>query len=130
MLRANPFFKRFRCSRDADYHNGGICGGLTDGVARNAGKVRLRAECGENDDVVRLVAYDDLKARGKIRIFSDPHTELRVSGNYDFFRWKFAPGDAAARRFHEEGIGQGQGFILRQAQVAVLRVNQEQGFAR
>ena len=130
MLRANPFFKRFRCSRDADYHNGGIYGGFADSVAGNASKVRLRTERGENDDVVRLVADDDLKARGKIRIFIHPHAKLCVGCDNDFFRRHFSPSDAAARRFDKEGVGQGQGFVLRQASIAVLRVNQEQGFTR
>ena len=77
-----------------------------------------------------FVADDDLKVCGEVRIVLYPYAELRVGGNYDFFRRQFSPGDAKARRFGKEGIGQRQGFVLRQAQIAVLGVDQKQGFAR
>lgn len=130
VLRASKLLQRFRRCGDADHHDGWICGGFTYGVARNAGEVRLRAECGEDHNVMRLVADDDLKASGKSGIVSDPYAELRVSGNNDFVgdilcRWE----RCAARQLREEGVRQCQSFILRQAQVAVLGINQEQGFA-
>ena len=130
VLRASQLIKRFRRGGDADDHNIRICGGLADGVARNTGEVGLRTVCRECNNVVGFVADDDLKASGEIGVVLYPYTEPGIGGNYDFFWWKFSPGDAAARRFCKEGIGQRQGFILRQAQIAVLGINQEQGFAR
>ena len=130
MLRASPFLQWFRRGSNADHHYVGICGCLTDGVARNTGEVGLWAVVRENDDVMCFVADDDLKVCGKGRVILYPHAKLGVGGDYDFFRRKFSPGDAAACRFCKEGIGQGQGFVLRQTQVAVLGVNQEKGFAR
>ena len=125
VLRASQLIKRFRRSGDANNHNIRIFGGLADGVARNAGEVRLRAVCGKNDDVMCLVADDDLKASGEIRVVLYPYTEPSIGGNYDFFWWKFSPGDAAPRRFNKEGIGQREGFVLRKTKVAVLGVDKE-----
>ena len=77
-----------------------------------------------------FVADNNLKVCGKVRIVLHPHTKLGVGGDYDFFRRKFSPGDAASRCFCKEGIGQSQGFVLRQAQIAVLSIDQKQSFAR
>ena len=99
-------------------------------IPRNASKVGLRAVVGENNDVMGFVADDDLKVGGKVRITLDPYTELGISGYYNFLWRQFSPGDAKARRFGKEGIGQRQGFVLRQAQIAVLSVDQKQGFTR
>ena len=86
MLRASQLIKRFGCGGDADHHNGRVGGGFTDGVAGNAGEVGLRAVCGEDDNVVCLVADNDLKARGKGRVIFDPYTELGVGGYNGFVR--------------------------------------------
>ena len=129
VLWASKLLQRFRRCGDADHHDGWICGGFTYGVARNAGEVRLRAECGEDHDVMRLVADDDLKARGKSGIVSDPYTELGIGCYYDFFWRQFAPGNVASCGFQKENIRQCQRFVLYQAQVAVLGINKEKCFA-
>ena len=107
-----------------------ICGGLTDSVARNTGKVGLRTIVGENDDVVGFVADDDLKVGGEVRIVLHPHTKLGVGGDYSFLRRQFSPVDAAARRICKEGIEQSQGFILRQTQIAILGVDEKKCLVR
>ena len=78
MLRASQLIKRFWCGGDADHHNGRVGGGFTDGVAGNAGEVGLRAISWEDDDVVCLVADDDLKVCGKGRVVPDPYAKLGV----------------------------------------------------
>ena len=130
VLRASQLIKRFRRGGDADYHNIRICGGLTNGVARNTGEVGRRTVFGECNNVVGFVADDDLKVSGECGGVFYPNAKLGVGGYYNFFGRQFSPGDAAARRFCKEGIGQSQGFVLRQAQIAILGINQEQGFAR
>lgn len=105
VLRASPFLQRFRCSGNADHHYVGICGCLTDGVARNASEVGLRAVSGEDDDVMGFVADDDLKVGGEVGVLLYPYAELGVGGGYDFLGRKFSPGDAASRRFRKERIG-------------------------
>ena len=77
-----------------------------------------------------FVADNNLKVCGKVRIVLHPHTKLGVGGDYSFLRRQFSPVDAAARRICKEGIEQSQSFILRQAQIAVLGVDQKQGFTR
>ena len=86
MLRASQLIKRFGGGGNPNHHNGRVGGGFTDGIAGNAGEVRLRAVCGEDDDVVCLVADDDLEARGKGRVVPDPYAELRVGGYNGFVR--------------------------------------------
>ena len=109
----------------------GICGGLAYGITGNAGKVGLRAIVGENDDVVGFVTDNDLEVCGEVRVIFNPYTELSIGGYYDFIRDVLtSEGGCAARPLREEGIGQGQGFVLRQTQVAVLGVDKKQGFAR
>ena len=129
MLRASQLIKRFRGGSDANHHNGRVGRGFADGVAGNAGKVGLRTECGEDDDVVCLVADDDLKVCGKGRVVLHPHTELGVGGNNGFVGRELAPGDIAACRFRKEHIRHCEGFILCQTKVTVLGINQEQCFA-
>lgn len=129
MLRASPFIQWLRRGGDADHHNGRVGGGSTNSISRNAGEVGLRAIGGEDDDVVGFVADDDLKVGGEVGVLLYPYAKLSVGGGYDFFGRKFSPGDAVSRRFRKERIGEGQGFVLCQTQVAVLGVNKEQGFA-
>ena len=131
MLRASQLIKRLGGGGDANYHNGRVGGGFTDGVAGNAGKIRLRAESREHHDVVGFVADDDIKTSGKGWFAADPHTELGVSGNNDFV-WKvfLAEGEVCCARIHfKEGVGHREGFVHRKAFVAVAGINEEQGFA-
>ena len=129
VLRTSQLIKRFGCGSDTYHHDGRVGCGFTDGVAGNAGEVGLRAVCGEDDDVVCLVADDDLKARGKGWIVPDPYAKLGVGGYNSFVRRQFAPGDVGSRCFRKEHIGHRQGFVLRQTKVAVLGVNKEKCFA-
>ncbi len=129
VLRASQFFQQLRCGSDANNQCSVSLRGFADGISGNAGEVGLRAVCWEHHDVVGFVADDDLKAGGKIRVVLHPHTELRVGGYHDFVRDIFDGGKGcAARQGFKEHIGHCQGFILCQAQIAVLRINKEQGF--
>jgi hypothetical protein len=92
VLRASPFLQWFRRGSNADHHYVGICGCLTDGVARNASEIGLRAVSRENDDVVCLVADNDLKSCGKGRVIPDPYAKLSVGGYHNLGGRQFAPG--------------------------------------
>ena len=130
VLRASQFLQWLRRGRDANNQCAVSLRGFADGISGNAGKVRLRAVCGEDHDVVGFVADDDLKAGGKIRVVLHPYTELGVGGYHDFVRDILGGGKGcAARQGLKEHIRHRQGFILCQTQIAVLRINKEQSFA-
>lgn len=61
VLRASQSFKRFRRRGDAYHQCAPARGCFTYSVARNAGKVGFGAVCGEQNDVVRLIADDNLE---------------------------------------------------------------------
>ena len=132
MLRASKPFKRFRrCGNTHNQCAPARCG-FTYGVARYAGAVWFRAVCREQNDVVRLIADDDLKVCGEVWIALYPRTELCVSG-YDCFvrtvfftKWQMG----YARVLLEKHIGAGQGFVLRQTQIAVLGVDEKKCLVR
>ena len=84
VLRASQLIKLLGGGSNPNHHNGRIDGGFTDGIAGNAGEVRLRAVCGEDDDVVGFVADDDLEVCGKGRVVPDPYTKLGVGGYNGF----------------------------------------------
>ena len=79
-----------------------------------------------------LVADDDLKVCGEVWIALYPRAELRVGG-YDrfvgtvfFAKWQMG----YARVLLEKHIWTGQGFVLRQTQIAVLSINEKQCLVR
>ena len=79
-----------------------------------------------------LITDDDLEVCGKVWIALYPCAELRVSG-YDCFvgtvffaKWQMG----YARVLLEKHIGAGQGFVLRQTQIAVLSINDKQCLVR
>ena len=125
-------FKRFR--RCGDTHNqcaAARCG-FTYGVSCYAGKVGFGAVCWEQNDVVRFITDDDLKVCGKVWIALYPRAKLRVGG-YDrfvgtvfFTEWQMG----YARVLLEKHIWTGQGFVLRQTQIAVLCINEKQRLVR
>lgn len=125
VLRASKPFKRFRrCGNTHNQSAPARCG-FTDGVARDTRNVWLGAVCGEQNDVMRFIADDDLEIGGKVRIVLYPDAELRVGG-YDrfvgtvfFSKWQMG----YARVLLKKHIGTGQGFVLRQTQIAVLSVD-------
>lgn len=78
MLRASKPFKRFRRRGNTYNQCAPARCGFTYGVARNAGKVRFGAVCGEQNDVVRLITDDDLEIGGEVWIVPHPYAELRV----------------------------------------------------
>ena len=132
MLRASKPFKRFR--RRGNTHNqcAAARGCFTYGVSCYAGKVGFGAVCWEQNDVVRFITDDDLKVCGKVWIALYPRAELRVGG-YDrfvgtvfFTEWQMG----YARVLLEKHIGAGQGFVLRQTQIAVLSINEKQCLVR
>ena len=132
MLRASKPFKRFRrCGNTHNQCAPARCG-FTDGVARYAGKVRFGTVCWEQNDVVRFITDDDLEIGGEVWIALYPRAELRVGG-YDrfvgtvfFTEWQMG----YARVLLEKHIGAGQGFVLRQTQIAVLSINEKQCLVR
>lgn len=132
MLRASKPFKRFRRCGDAHNQCAPARCGFTYSVARNAGAVWFRAVCREQNDVVRFIADDDLEIGGEVWIALYPRAELRVGG-YDrfvgtvfFTEWQMG----YARVLLEKHIWAGQGFVLRQTQIAVLCINEKQRFVR
>ena len=79
-----------------------------------------------------FIADDDLKVCGEVWIALYPRAELRVGG-YDCFvgtvfftEWQMG----YARVLLEKHIWTGQGFVLRQTQIAVLCINEKQRFVR
>ena len=79
-----------------------------------------------------LIADDYLEIGGEVWIAADPRAELRVGG-YDclvgtvfFAKWQMG----YARVLLEKHIWTGQGFVLRQTQIAVLSINEKQRFVR
>ena len=132
VLRASQSVKRFWCRSNAYHQCAPARCGFTYGVSCDAGKVRFGAVCGEQNDVVRLIADDDLEVCGEVRIVPHPYTELRVGG-YDrfvgkvfFSKWQMG----CARIVFKKHIWAGQGFVLCQTQIAVLGVDKKKCFVR
>lgn len=125
MLRASQSVKGFRrCGNTHNQSAPARCG-FTDGVARDTRNVWLGAVCGEQNDVMRFIADDNLKVCGKVWIALYPRAKLRVGG-YDrfigtvfFAKWQMG----YACVLLEKHIWAGQGFVLRQTQIAVLSVD-------
>ena len=81
---------------------------------------------------MRLITDDDLKVCGKVWIALYPRAKLRVGG-YDrfigtvfFAKWQMG----YARVLLEKHIWTGQGFVLRQTQIAVLSINEKKCLVR
>ena len=91
---------------------------------------------------IELPGYSDTKEEGAAKDSSEDsskdesgedtkkETKKTDESNEDSSKEDESSSDAVARRFYKEGIGQRQGFVLRQAQIAVLGVDQKQCFAR
>ena len=132
VLRASQSFKRFwRCGNTHNQSAPARCG-FTDGVARDTRNVWLGAVCGEQNDVMRFIADDDLKVCGKVGIVLYADAELRVGG-YDrfvgavfFAKWQMG----CARVLLKKYIGARQGFVLCQTQIAVLGVDEKKCLVR